>query len=429
MHKKFGLFTATGIVVANMVGTGVFTTLGFQATGLHAEVPILALWLTGGLLALTGALCYGELGAAFPRSGGEYNYLSRIYHPSIGFLSGWISASAGFPAPIALAAIAFGKYLATIFPAIPIKLAAITLVCLLSFLHAFSRDHGKRIQNLLFSIKFLLITGLILAGFLLYDPGHNPGFSLQMNGSLTKILSPGFAVALIYASYAYSGWNSSIYIASEIKDPKKNVLRSIVIGTLLVAVLYFLLNFVFLLTVPMDELAGKLEIGFLFSGKLMGDTGGKFMSAIIALLLVSSVSSLILIGPRILKVMGEDYPALQKLSTENRSGSPYVAIILQALVVIFFIITSSFEAVLSFIGFTLSFITVLSVAGVYIIRYKKLSASFRTPGYPITPLFYIALSVWMMYYLLVYKTQESLSGLAFVAIGFILYFILSNRRK
>ncbi|MEM7180472.1 MAG: amino acid permease [Spirochaetota bacterium] len=426
MHKKFDLFTATGIVVASMVGTGVFTTLGFQASGLHAEFPILFLWCLGGFLAILGGLCYGELGAAFPRSGGEYNYLSKLYHPSLGFVSGSVSATIGFPAPIALSSIAFGKYLQTIFPQLSVKASAIALVLVLSIIQAFHRDYGKKLQNTLFSIKLCLLVVLIIAGFLLYSPQHNPTFTFFHSNDLSKILSPGFAIALIYASYAYSGWNSSTYIAGEIVEPEKNVMRSVLIGTFLVSILYILLNFVFLLTIPMDILAGKIEIGFLYSERLFGDAGGKLMSSIIALLLASSVSSLLIIGPRIVKTMGEDYPSLKYLSKENANGSPVQAIVQQTLIVIVFILTSSFEAVLSFIGFTLSMITTLTVAGIFIIRYKQIPCKYRTPAYPLTPLVYIALNCWMMYYLLTHKTQESLFGLAIIGASLILYFNLAK---
>ena len=427
MKAKFGLFTAISIVIANMVGTGVFTTLGFQANDLGDSFPILALWFIGGFIALCGALSYGELGAAFPRSGGEYNYLGSIYHPSLGFLAGWVSATVGFSAPIALAAIAFERYSLSSFPFLKGVPLAILALVLISLVHAFHKNIGKNFQNIFFVIKLLLILLLIILG-LNIEPTSSSIKDSTFNYS--KIFSSSFAVSLIYVSYAYSGWNASTYLAGEIREPEKNVLFSVLIGTGLVMLLYFLLNYAFLYQLSIPEVKGKIEIGFLFSEKLFGEKGGRIMSMIISLLLISSMSSLIMVGSRILKVMGEDYPSFRLLSKENASGAPYIAILLQAVIVTFLILSSSFEKVLAFTSFTLTAITVLAVAGIFVLRKKNVEYHYhyRTKFFPITPLIFIGMNLWMMLYLLIYKTCESLAGLLLLLSGLVVYYFVRNKK-
>jgi APA family basic amino acid/polyamine antiporter len=246
--------TATNIVIANIIGTGVFTSLGFQAIEIQSGFSLLLLWVIGGVFALCGALCYGELGAAMPRSGGEYHYLSEIYHPAIGFLSGWVSVTVGFAAPIALAAMAFGQYAAQLIPhGSPVLLAAVITI-VISLIHAQNLRLGSYFQNVTTSLKVALIVIFILAGLLLSDP--QPLSFAPTIADLRTIASPPFAVSLVYVTYAYSGWNAAIYLASEIQEPTRNLPRALLFGTAIVTVLYVALNFVFLYSTPIRDLAG-----------------------------------------------------------------------------------------------------------------------------------------------------------------------------
>ena len=258
---KIGLLTATSLVVANMIGTGVFTSLGFQVADMPSVFPLLSLWVVGGIISLCGALTYGELGAALPRSGGEYHLLTTIFHPMLGYLSGWISATLGFAAPTALAAIALGKYTEVVFPEVPGTHLAALVVVLSSIIHSTTISIGSAFQNIFTIVKVLLIVLFIGTGFFVLDP--QPISIWPQAGDFQLITSGSFAVSLIYVSYAYTGWNVAIYIVGEIKQPFRNLPRSLFLGTLLVLILYVLLNFVFLYTVPMQDLAGVVEVGFL----------------------------------------------------------------------------------------------------------------------------------------------------------------------
>jgi APA family basic amino acid/polyamine antiporter len=356
------LFTAISIVVANMIGTGVFTSLGFQAVDIKSGFALLCLWLVGGILALCGALSYGELAAVMPRSGGEFYYLSKIYHPAVGFLSGWLSATVGFAAPIAAAAMALGKYFSQVFPVFPPTAIAVAVAIGVSLIHTRDVKLGSYFQISFTLLKVLLILTLIVCGFLLGQP-QDINF-LPANNDLNLILSSPFAISLVYVMYAYSGWNASIYIASEVKEPEKNVPRSLLAGTLIVMALYLLINFIFLHTTPLDQLAGKVEVGAVAATQIFGELGGKVMSLLISLGLVSAISSMVWAGPRVTQTIGEDIPFFKLLATTNAKGIPYNAILAQLAIVLVLVITSTFESIITYLGFTLTLSSFLTVLGV-----------------------------------------------------------------
>jgi APA family basic amino acid/polyamine antiporter len=425
--KAIGFYTATSLVIANMIGTGVFTSLGFQLLGIHSVFSLLLLWIIGGVIALCGALSYGELGAAMPRSGGEYQYLSKIFHPLVGFLSGWVSVTVGFAAPTALAAMAMGLYAAKVFPGLsPIWLAS-SLVILLTLIHTLDMRVGRSFQNIFTSIKLILIVLFIISGFVFGAP-QNISVWPDAN-SFKDILSPAFAISLIYVSYAYSGWNAAAYIAGEIENPQKNLPKALFRGTLIVMVLYLLLNFIFLYTVPMNELAGQLEIGYISADKIFGITGGRVMGMIIALLLVSSVSSMIIAGPRVAQAMGEDIPMLNTLAAKNKKGIPAYAILLQSGITLVLILTSTFENVLTYVGFTLSIFSFLTVFGVFIYRKQNPNtpSPYRAWGYPFTPALFLILSLWIIVYTIYNRPMVSLAGGATLLVGVLIYFSSKNK--
>lgn len=419
---KIGFYTAISLVIANMIGTGVFTSLGFQLFDLHSVFTILVLWLLGGIISFCGALVYGELGVAIPRSGGEYAYLSKLMHPAVGFLSGWVSATVGFSAPVALASVALGTYVNKIFPWINITACALVVVSLITLIHATNLKLGSGVQKVLTILKLLVILCFIIAGFL-HEPEHAITIAPQVF-SWNEILSAGFWVSLIYVSYAYSGWNAASYIVGDMEDPKRNLPRALLLGTLIVTVVYVLLNFIFLYSAPMNEMKGVLEIGHVSAKHIFGEAIGKLMSIVIAFLLLSSISAMIMAGPRIIKTMGEDLGLLGFLAKTNKNNVPYVAVISQSLITVLLIISAKFEAVLTFVGFSLSIFTFLTVSSVFILRYRNMdTGGYKTWGYPLTPIIFLALNGFTLYFVFMQKPTESLWGLLNVAIGGVIYFI------
>ena len=418
---KVGLVTAASLVVANMVGTGIFTSVGFQVEYLSSPFALLMLWAVGGIISLCGALTYGELGAALPRSGGEYHLISELYHPSLGFIAGWISATLGFAGPTALAAIAFGDYTTAVFPGLSSTHLAAGIVLLCSAIHATSITWGSWFQNAFTALKVLLIVVFIGAA-VRADPAHS--ITVLPDGpGMRELVSPGFAVSLVFVSYAYAGWNAAIYIVGEIRAPQRNLPRSLVLGTALVTVLYVLLNFVFLYTVPARDMAGQVEVGFLSGSVIFGDAGGEVMSLFIALLLVSTVSALVYLGPRVTQAMGEDVHAFRWLAGTSERGIPVNSVLFQTGLSLLFIYTSTFDQVLVYAGFTLILSTMLTVAGVFVLRWRRpeIDRPYTTWGYPVTPLLFLVANAWILVYVLIDRPVESLIGLGIVAVGGALY--------
>ena len=419
---KVGLVTAISLVVASMVGTGIFTTLGFQVEYLDSPFALLMLWAVGGGMALCGALVYGELGAALPRSGGEYHLVSTLYHPSLGFIVGWITATLGFAGPIALSAIAFGDYTMAVFPSLSSTHLAAGIVVVCSAIHGTSITWGSRFQNVVTGLKVVLILFFIAAAILWASPSHTISPAPDAAG-LAEIVSPGFAVSLVFVTYAYAGWNSAIYIVGEIRDPQRTMPRSLVLGTTLVTVLYVLLTAVFLYTVPAQEMAGEVEVGYLSGRAIFGDVGGQVMSIFIALVLVSSVSAMVYLGPRVTQAMGEDTRALRWLASTNDGGVPVNSVLFQMALALAFIYTSTFEQILVYAGFTLTLSMMLTVAGVFMLRRRMpdVDRPYTTWGYPATPLLFLALNAWILVYVFIDRPYESLVGLGVIGAGILLY--------
>jgi APA family basic amino acid/polyamine antiporter len=429
LKKPVTLFSATMLVIANMIGTGVFTTLGLQLAGIQSPFSILTLWVLGGVSAFCGALSYGELGAMMPRSGGEYTYLSRIYHPAVGFLSGCVSIVAGFGAPIALAAIALGHYMAAVFPGVDKTAVAVSAIVILTFVHLVDVRFGCHFQNVFTVTKVLLIVAFIASGFFVSHPQEIALLPSQRDTE--ALFSPAFAVALVYVSYAYSGWNASAYIAGEIPRPERNLPISLFLGASFVSLCYILLNFIFLYTVPVSELTGRIDIGYLSAKAIFGETGSRIMTLLVCLALISTMSSMIMIGPRIAQTMGEDIGIIRAFAKRNRRGSPVRAILFQSSIAALLAITSAFNIILTYVGFTLALFDSITVLGVFVLRVKRpnLKRPFKAWGYPVTPAVHLIVNGWMLCYLIIQRPLPSTVGLLTAASALLLYKPLVNAGK
>ncbi|MEY2560110.1 MAG: basic amino acid/polyamine antiporter, family [Verrucomicrobiota bacterium] len=417
--------TATCIVVANMVGTGIFTSLGFQVGEIPTGFAIMAIWIAGGICALCGALSYAELGAALPRSGGEYHFLGVIYHPAVGFLAGWISATVGFAAPVAIAAIAFGTYFAEVVPGLnPLFLSlAVVTICTLVLLK--DLQLGSAFQNGSTILKIALIIIIIIAGFCVKSSQPVSFLPTKTDGAL--ILSAPFAVSLYWVMYAYSGWNASTYIVGELRNPSRTIPLSVGLGTVLVMALYLAMNAVFLRTTPVAEMVGKQQVAVIAGAHIFGVAGAKIMAGFICLGLVSTVSGMMWIGPRITAAMGEDLGILNWLARRNPHGVPVSAVLTQYAIVVVLLLTATFQTAVNYVQFSLTLCSTLTVLGVFVLRWRQpgLPRPYRTWGYPITPLIFLAISCWMLAHLLADTSTRSPSlwGLATMALGLTVYFL------
>ena len=432
-QDKFRHFTVMAVVVANMVGTGVFTSLGFQLLDIRSGFVLLALWAVGGLAAVCGAMTYAELGAAMPRSGGEYNFLTRIYHPSVGFVSGWVSATVGFAGPTALAAMTFAAYGTSVFQmgenAWLEKSLAAALVIALTLVHASNRRNSGALQVIFTILKVAIIVVFCSAALFAVD-SPQPVTFLPVAGDGALITSGVFAVALIYVSFAYTGWNAATYLSSELENPQRTLPWILMGGTMIVTLLYVALNFTFLYTTPMESMVGQVEVGFISAEAAFGELGGRFTGLVLAMLLVSTVSAMTMAGPRVIQVIGEDFPALNALSKKNKDGIPAIAIYIQSAIALLFIFSSTFESVLVFSGFTLALSSFTTVLGIFVLRWRQpdLPRPYRTFLFPLPPLIYLALTGWTLAFVLISRPVEGLFGLGIIGLGLIFYFLSSMKK-
>ena len=420
--RHISVWTASAFVISSMIGTGVFTSLGFQLVDIQSIFPLLMLWVIGGVIALFGAISYSELAAALPRSGGEYHLLSRVIHPAVGFAGGFVSATVGFSAPAVLAAMALGKYLSAVFIELDPTMVDFFVIIFFTLLHSFSIKYGTIIQDTTTAIKIGLIIIFIIAGFSISDPQQINIFPIA--GDMSLILSSGFAVSLVWVSYAYTGWNSTVYIAGEVKNPQKNIHKSLLISTGFVMILYVLLNFIFLYSTPISQMIGEVEVGYISGMKIFGSMGANIIGIGIAILLLSTVSSYIFIGPRITQVMGEDHSFLKFLAIKNNNDIPINGFILQFIISMLFIYSSSFEQVLLYAGITFIISTTATVVGVFILRKREpnLNRPYKAWGHPWTSGIFILLNIWILFYTFLEQPLESIIGLSIVLTSLGIYF-------
>lgn len=417
MKRKISIYTASAIVVANMIGTGVFTSVGFQLSSVQNTWSILLLWLIGGLLSLFGAFAYAELGTHFKESGGDYIYLSRVFHPLMGYLSAWAGLTVGFSAPVALAAMAFTKYLSPFGLQNNVWLA-IAVIVLIGLMHSFTIKHSSRFQNVSTIIKVLFIIVLIGIGVFVSGDGNS---ALNFNNSWHQdILKPGFAVSMVYVAYAYVGWNAAAYVVDEINEPAKNLPKALIGSTLFVAVVYILFQFVLLKNASVNQLMGKEEVTFISFTNLLGSTGGKWVSVFIALQLIATVSSYLWVGPRVTMAMAKENKLWQPLAKQNKHGIPVAAIWLHIFISILLTLTGSFEKVLLYAGFVLQLMASLTVASSLFIKDKK-PGTFTSPFKPVLQIVFLLFNGWVLIFTIIERPVESLIGIGILLVGGVIY--------
>jgi APA family basic amino acid/polyamine antiporter len=436
LERKLGLFPLTNIVIANMIGAGIFTTSGLLMKDLHNPAVMLGLWLFGGLIALCGALSYGELGAAIPHAGGEYVFLSRLYHPIAGFLSGWVSFFVGFSAPIAASAIGFSEYMTRAFPGLlhpgffsgPIeaavmkKLYAVLIIAAFTFLHTRGLKTGSRVQNALTGLKILLIVGLVAAGFavgkgsLAHFAAAAP-FRFDFAGIKTMGLS------LMWIMFAYSGWNASAYIGSEVRDPSRNLPRSLLLGTGIVMFLYAALNAFYVYAIAPAQMEGVISVGGLAVGNLFGRSAETVLSVLISFALFSSLSAFLILGPRVYYSMARDGIFFKSIAyVDPKCAVPTRSIILQGGIAILLVFLGTFEWLLTYMGFALGIFPLLAVFGVFKLRRSGQSAV-RLPGYPVASAVYILFGLSILVLAFLQKPGASLFAIATALAGIPVYLL------
>ncbi len=427
--KKYTLSVGIALVIANMIGTGVFTSLGYQVGPIPSGFAILMLWAVGGVVALSGAFTYAEIATILKKSGGEYFYLGKIFHPALGFVAGWMSLLVGFAGAISAVAIAIGAYSTEVL-GIQTKVIAVGAILMVSTIHWFGVKTGGMAQTILTSTKLLLIAFFCIAPFFSIEQLKSGLSYWPKPGDWELIVSPGFAVSLVFVVYAYTGWNAAAYIAGNLENARKNLPLALIIGTLTVAVVYLALNAMFLYAATFDELNGQNDIGNVVAIKLFGPQMGAVFSMLFSFALLSTLSAMTIAGPRVTEAMGEDYPIFVSLAKKNRFDMPYIAILVQAGWAIFLVMVSTFKEIIQYISVSLSIFSMLTVLGVFILRkrYPRSERPFQVPLYPLPPIVFTVCTCWMIYYVTSDDPKIILYSFATMIPGFILYYFATKNK-
>jgi APA family basic amino acid/polyamine antiporter len=436
LPRQLRLFPATNIVVADMIGAGIFTTSGLLLAELGSPLLMIGLWVAGGLLALSGALCYGVLGAAIPRAGGEYAYLSQLFHPVLGFLSGWLSFFVGFSAPLAASSLGFSHYLLGTFPgltggpssALVAKGIAVTVILILAAVHLRGMAFGARIQNYLTVAKVLLIAGLVIAGFAVGE-GSLAEFRQRLAVPSADAGWRTIGLSLMWIMFAYSGWNASGYIGSEIAEPRRNLPRSLLFGTGIVILLYVSLNALFVYAAPMQEMEGVIAVGSVAAAHLFGPVAESLTSALIAFALISAISSLIILGPRVYYAMARDgyfFEAVATVHPERRV--PSTAIVLQCLIAILLVLSGTFDQILTYMGFCIGIFPILAVLGVFRLR-NPVDGIRWTWWYGAAAVVFATVSLGILVLAYLERPVESSIAVLTVVLGLPVYVVFARSRR
>ena len=435
LKRQVGLFTVTNIVVANIIGAGIFTTTGFIMGYIRNPLLMIILWVVGGIIAFFGALSYGELGAAFPKAGGEYYFITRQFHPLLGFLSGWSSLIVGFSAPIAASAIGATEYFTLVWPVLdsnflssvgigPVlfkKFLAVFIILVFTIIHSRGLVFGAKIQNILTVMKVFLIIMIIFVG-LSFGKGS---YSNLVNFESFDFSFSGWksiGLSLMFVMFAYSGWSASTYIGSEIKSPRKNIPRSLLISSGIVMVLYILLNLFFIFAIPVDEMQGVPEIGGLAARKALGETAQMIFSLFIGFALFSSLSAFIILGPRIYYSMAKQgyfFSIAAKVHPKYRV--PVTAIVLQSIIAVVLVLSGTFEQILVYMGFSLGIFPVIAVFGVFKLR-RTGKSKVKLWGYPYVQIVFIIVGILMHLFAFLERPVESSIAILTLLAGIPFYY-------
>lgn len=428
------MLTVTNIVIANIIGAGIFTTTGYIMDYLGSPVVMLFLWLLGGLIAFCGAISFAELGATYPKAGGEYFFIHEIFHPLPGFLSGWLSLIVGFSAPIAASAIGFAGYLIKAIPASDsfafpgfiesqflVKIIAILIIVVFTFIHSRGIVFGGKVQNGLTIMKIGLIAGLVLTGFLI-GKGSPENLTSCRGFHFSFSSWKSIGLSLMFIMFAYSGWNSATYIGAEIRNPRQVIPWSSFLAMGVVVLLYMLLNFFYIYAIPANEMTGVPEIAEIATRNAFGVNVASVISLFISFALISSLSAFVILGPRVYYSMAKKgYFFTFAAKIHPKFGAPVGAILLQSAIAIILVLTGTFEQILVYMGFSLGIFPILAVLGIFKIRKKGLS-KLKLPGYPFVQIIFIFFGTAMLVLAFLEKPVESSIAILTTLLGVPVYF-------
>ncbi|MGB7344797.1 MAG: APC family permease [Pirellulaceae bacterium] len=419
--KPLGLLSATTIVAASMIGAGVYTTSGFTLGDLVYPHWVVTAWVVAGVIAICGALCYGALAAEFTASGGEYLFLSRALHPVAGLMAGWVSVLAGFTGAIAFAATTFSEYMLPGAGLVYAKGLAIGLVALAATLHSIGVRSGARVQDLAVILKVILIGAFIGVAMLSDWPRDEVVEAAAVANRLqptTMQFALTFATALMWISLSYSGFNAAVYVAGEVDSPQRNVPRALLWGTIGVTVIYILLNAIFVYAPPSADIKFNPQVAAVAAKSIGGEMFARFVRIVILFGLFTSVSALVMTGPRVYAKMADDGFLPKLFRFQGRV--PVVAIWVQAVMAIIVICFSTLKELLGYLGFTLSVSAALTASLVFWLHGRETSRV-RVKFFPIPPIVFVGGTLLTATLSAVNSPQQAIAGLVTIAFGLVFY--------
>ena len=436
--RQLGLFSSTALVISNMVGVMIFGATGYMAGQLGSARLILACWAGGAIFALAGALVYSELGINFPSSGGEYVYLTQAFGPEWGFMSGWISFFAGFSAPIAAAALAFSDYLGHVVPGLEHghsqfggQVVASVLILAFTILNCVGIGRTAQVQNFLTGSKLVVLLGFIVLG-LTAGSGSWAHFSQDAVRTTTVSLPTQFFESLLWVSVGYSGWNAATYVAEEVVRPERTLPLALAIGCGTVAALYLAINVVYIYSTPLESMKGEIAVGSLAASNLFGPKIAAAFSALLGLCIISTVNAMVTVGPRVYYAMAKNRAFFSAAAAVHpRWHTPVFAILSQGLCAMLMTLTPFSELVV-YIGWSLTLFTVLAVGSLWVFRrnrpgWQRLRA--LDFAYPLIPAAYVIFGCCMMAYGIIVTPGPSLTALATVVVGIVVYRFRVGRNR
>jgi APA family basic amino acid/polyamine antiporter len=417
-----------------MVGTGVFTTLGFQV--MEGAIPdpmaILTVWALGGIIALAGATCYSEVASVYPEDGGEYHFLSRLYHPIIGITSGVVSIAIGFAAAIGGLGLAAAAYLTPLLPGgISEPLVASVLIVSVALVQWFGVRLGSAFQSGATALKIGMIAFVVLLPAFFNLPNEG-AFELRITDQTIDLLSSlAFPKALVWVMFAYSGWNAATYIVGHLENPKRNLGSALIRGTLAVMLMYLILNYVFMRSVPFEQLAGTIDVGNVVVKAYLGDHLFRVFGAVLAISLMAGLNAMLIAGPRVVQKMANDLKLLPALGREHKNGSPRGGVVVVTVVSLLFVFFGTFNDIVEYVGISLTMFSMLVVFGVFIVRFRKLhnENTIRSFAYPLAPILFLASGFWMIYFFVAMDPQKLLWSISTLVPGVLLYFLSKRKRS
>ncbi len=453
LKRQLGLFDSTMVMVGIIIGSGIFVTTGIMAKYIPSTGLLLLAWIVGGLLTLAGALTYAELGAAMPEAGGQYVYLREAYGPMAAFLFGWVLFLVYMTGGIAGLALAFAEYFGKFFPSLsiesiifskPVKifsisfqfsisagqLVGVAVILLLSFFNYIGVIFGKLIQNFFTVIKIGMVTAIIVLGFAV-GKGTAPNLTLNPGGWSFSQMIFGFGLALVAVTWAYDGWNNVNFVAGEIKNPKRNLPRALILGTIGVTVLYVLINYIYLYALPMNKIIGEVKIAEQATTSLFSESIGGLISAVVLISIFGSINGSILAGPRVYYAMARDKLFFKKASEVHpRFKTPAFAVVIQGIWASILTLAGTFEQLFTFAMFIAIAFWVAAAASIFTLRKKfpDLPRPYKTWGYPVVPIIFILASLGILINTLFEKPVEAFAGILFTALGIPVYYYWKRKQ-